>query len=375
MERSARRRPVVLCVLDGWGHREAREDNAIARARTPVFSVLWRDHPHALLDAAAGAVGLPGGQMGNSEVGHLTIGAGRVVLQDMPRIDAAIADGSLDANPVLADLIARLTATGGACHLMGLLSPGGVHAHQNHIVALARLVGARGVPLWLHAFLDGRDTPPRSAEAYAAAVLQALPGVRVGSVAGRYYAMDRDNRWDQVAKAYATLALGEGERMPDLPSAIRAAYAAGESDEFVVPRPLADYLGMSGSDGLLMANFRADRVREILAAILDPDFTGFPRARRPRLAAAVGMVSYSEALDRRIAPLFPPLDLHHTLGELVAAAGLRQLRIAETEKYAHVTFFFNGGQETSFPGEDRVLIPSPRVATYDLRPEMSAVEV
>ncbi len=374
----ARSRPVVLCILDGWGHRSERTDNAILQARTPNWNRFIAECPHALLQASELFVGLPMGQMGNSEVGHMNIGAGRVVMQDLPRIDAAIADGSLAANPRLADFIAGLTASGGTAHLLGLLSPGGVHAHQDHITALARLLAASGVPVAVHALLDGRDTPPRSARDYLAKFLadtRDTPEVRIATVGGRYYAMDRDQRWDRVETAYRALVDAEGESAADPLSAIERGYAAGQSDEFLRPTIIAEYPGMRAGDGVIVANFRADRIREILGALLDPDFTGFPRRRTVPFAAALGMTEYSAALGRFLATLFPPEALTETLGEVVARAGLTQLRIAETEKYAHVTFFFNGGREEPFPGEARILVPSPRVATYDLAPAMSAIEV
>ena len=373
-----RPRPVVLCVLDGWGHRPAAADNAITLARTPTWDALTAACPSALLDASGAEVGLPAGQMGNSEVGHMNIGAGRVVLQDLPRIDTALSRGELAANPALADLVDRLRDSGGACHLMGLMSPGGVHSHQDHIAALARELSGRGVPVRVHAFLDGRDTPPRSARDFLARFLEAvadLEAVTVATVSGRYYAMDRDKRWDRTERAYAALVDGNGDRAADALAAVDQAYAADLDDEFVPPAVLAGYDGMADGDGLLMANFRADRARQILTALVDPAFAGFDRARVVRFAAVAGMVDYSEALSARLATLFPAHSLTGTLGEAVAAAGLRQLRIAETEKYAHVTFFFNGGDERRFAGEDRILVPSPKVATYDLAPEMSAVEV
>jgi len=371
-------RPVILCILDGWGHREAAEDNAIRLARTPVFDRLWAEAPHGLLLTSAGDVGLPEGQMGNSEVGHQNLGAGRVVMQDLPRIDAAIADGSLARNPALAGFVERLKASRGTCHLMGLLSPGGVHSHQRQVLALARAVAAAGVPVAVHGFLDGRDTPPRGARETVAAFageIAKLPGVAMASLCGRYYAMDRDKRWQRIERAYRLLVDGEGEPADDPVAAIEAAYAADLTDEFVLPTALGGYAGMADGDGLLMANFRADRARQILTALVDPAFDGFRRARIVDFAARLGMVSYSDALDGFVETIFPPLDLSDTLPEIVARAGLRQLRIAETEKYAHVTFFLNGGSERSFAGEERILVPSPKVATYDLQPEMAADEV
>jgi 2,3-bisphosphoglycerate-independent phosphoglycerate mutase len=368
-------RPVVLCVLDGWGHREICQNNAICMARTPVLDRLYASCPNALLDASEREVGLPPSQMGNSEVGHMNLGAGRVVTQDLPRIDAAVANGELAANPALARFIARLKESGGTVHILGLLSPGGVHAHQDHMAVLARLVMAAGVPVAVHGFLDGRDTPPRSALDALRAFQTETPGAPVATITGRYYAMDRDRRWERNALAYRVLVEGAGETAPDAAAAIEQGYAADTGDEFVKPTAIGGFAGMKDGDGLLMANFRSDRARQILAALLDPGFDGFARGHVVRFAAALGMVSYSAALDPLIDTLFEPIELRHTLGEVVAAAGLKQLRIAETEKYAHVTFFLNGGREAVFPGEERVLVPSPRVATYDLKPEMSAFEV
>ena len=377
--RTDRPRPVVLCILDGWGACQDGPDNAIALADTPNWDRFIATSPHALLDASEHEVGLPDGQMGNSEVGHMNIGGGRVVLQELPRIDRAVAEGTLPRTPALAEFIAKLKASGGACHLMGLLSPGGVHSHQGHLAALANILAAAGVPVSIHAFLDGRDTPPSSARGYLERFLTEIapagPVAAVATVSGRYYAMDRDKRWERVALAYRGLVDAKGERAGDALSAVGAAYARGETDEFAKPTVVAGYRGMADGDGVLMGNFRADRVREILSALLDPDFAGFPRTRTPRFAAALGMVEYSEHLNQFLGTLFRPQTMADTLGAVVAKAGMTQLRIAETEKYAHVTFFFNGGKEREFPGESRVLVPSPKVATYDLKPEMSAYEV
>ncbi|HUC63377.1 MAG TPA: 2,3-bisphosphoglycerate-independent phosphoglycerate mutase [Alphaproteobacteria bacterium] len=378
MTEPKRPRPVVLAVLDGWGHREECADNAVCQATLPVWTRLMTECPHALLDASAHEVGLPEGQMGNSEVGHMNLGAGRIVLQDLPRIDEAIKSGALARNPKLADFIAKLNASKGRAHLLGLLSPGGVHSHQDHLASLARLLGEAGVPVAVHGFLDGRDTPPRSALGFVAEFERAIAGlanVSLGTLGGRYYAMDRDKRWARVELAYDALVAGMGEHAADARAAIEAGYARGENDEFLKPTILDAYAGIADGDGILMANFRADRARQILASLLDPAFDGFARKRVVRFAAALGMVSYSEALDKFMPALFPPQDLSGTLGEIVARAGLKQLRIAETEKYAHVTFFFNGGEEKPYPGEERILVPSPQVATYDLKPEMSADEV
>ena len=378
MPTASRPRPVVLCILDGWGYRADCTDNSICLARTPSWNRFMQSSPHALLQASEHFVGLPDHQMGNSEVGHTNIGAGRVVMQDLPRIDRAIEDGSLARSPVLAEFIAALKQSGGRAHLMGLLSPGGVHSHQHQIAALARRLTDAGIAVALHAFLDGRDTPPESALGYLrsfGAEIDGAQGVAVATVGGRYFAMDRDRRWDRVQKAYRCVVEASGERAETAEAAIAAAYRRKESDEFVQPTVIGDYAGMRDGDGVLMANFRADRVREILLALLDPAFSDFARERIVRFSAALGMTEYSTELNRFLKTLFPPEDLRDTLGEVVAHAGLQQLRIAETEKYAHVTFFLNGGRETEFPGERRILVPSPKVATYDQQPEMSANEV
>ena len=374
---SARPRPVVLCILDGWGHRDQREDNAIALAEPANWRRFLARYPHALLRTSGLAVGLPEGQMGNSEVGHMNLGAGRVVMQDLPRIDRALADGALAADPLLTGALARLKENGGILHLMGLMSPGGVHSHQDHLAALARIAAAAGVPVRVHAFLDGRDTPPSSAADYVARFEADVAGydVRIVTVSGRYYAMDRDKRWDRVGLAYRAMVAGEGETAPSAAAAIAQSYAASKTDEFVLPTVVAGYGGMADGDGLLMGNFRADRAREILSALVDPAFDGFPRVKVVDFATRLGMTEYSTELERFLATLFPAESLTGILGEVVSEAGLTQLRIAETEKYAHVTFFFNGGREQVFAGEDRILVPSPKVATYDLQPAMSAIEV
>ena len=375
MTPDARPRPVVLCILDGWGHSDASDDNAIRLARTPTLDRLYASCPQALIDASEHEVGLPEGQMGNSEVGHMNIGAGRIVLQDLPRIDQAVRSGDIEANPALHGFIDRLKASGGTAQVMGLMSPGGVHSHQDQIAAICRILAAAGVPVRVHAFLDGRDTPPASARDFLENFLAAAPEAAIATVGGRYYAMDRDKRWDRVERAYRALVSGEGVAAAGPLAAIEASYAKEVTDEFVEPAVIRGYRGMGDGDGVLMANFRADRAREILAALLDPGFDGFQRARVVRFAAAAGLVEYSEAHNRWLDTLFPAVDIDDTLGEVVAKAGLKQLRIAETEKYAHVTFFLNGGREEIFDGEERILIPSPKVATYDLRPEMSAFEV
>ncbi|MBV9549782.1 MAG: 2,3-bisphosphoglycerate-independent phosphoglycerate mutase [Alphaproteobacteria bacterium] len=372
-----RPRPALLCILDGWGWRPDNvPDNPIAMTATPNYSRMLADCPHALLETSGAAVGLPRGQMGNSEVGHMNIGAGRVVAQDLPRIDVAIEERTLASRPVLQSLIAAARQDKGALHIMGLMSPGGVHSHQDHIAALVK--AAEGIPVFVHAFLDGRDTPPKSARGFLEKFLgdiAGIPGVRLATLAGRFYAMDRDKRWERVEKAYAAIVNGEGSRFADCFAALEASYADAVSDEFMLPAVLGDYAGVSDGDVLLFANFRADRAREISTALLDPGFAGFIRSRVPRFAAAAGLTEYSDALKPLMAAVFPPEDVHDTLGEVVAAQHLKQLRIAETEKYAHVTFFLNGGRETQFDGEDRILVPSPKVATYDQKPEMSAPEV
>jgi 2,3-bisphosphoglycerate-independent phosphoglycerate mutase len=370
------RRPVMLVILDGWGWRDDPADNAVRQAHTPTFDRLWANCPHAFLHTSGKDVGLPEGQMGNSEVGHLNIGAGRVVMQDLPRVTEAIATGAIRKAPALLHIIDRLHESGGTCHLMGLVSPGGVHSHQDHGAALAAILNGAGVPTVVHAFTDGRDTPPRSADEDIRRLAAALPpAVSIATVSGRYYAMDRDNRWERVGKAYNALVEADGPCFADAAAVITDAYAHDISDEFVVPAVVGAYAGMRDGDGLLCFNFRADRVRELLTPILDPAFSGFPRRRPVRLAAAVGLTEYSEKLNPYLEAVFPPQTLPHILGQVVAEAGRTQLRMAETEKYPHVTYFLNGGEEAVYPGEDRIMVPSPKVATYDLQPEMSAPEL
>src|SRR6516162_11487064 len=372
----ARRRPVMLVILDGWGWREDPRDNAVRQAKTPNFDRLWQSGPHGFLHTSGKDVGLPDGQMGNSEVGHLNIGAGRVVLQDLPRINQAVDNGQIAKAPALLKLIENLHQSQGACHLIGLVSPGGVHSHQDHAAALAKALAAAKVTTVVHAITDGRDTPPEAAAEHLERLCAGLPSqATIGTVCGRYYAMDRDNRWDRVAKAYSAIVAAEGPRFPDALAVIADAYEHDISDEFLLPTVVGGYHGMRDGDGVLCFNFRADRVREILGALLDPAFAGFPRQRRIGVAAAVGMTQYSETLDAFMQAILVPRALPNVLGEVVAAAGRTQLRIAETEKYPHVTYFLNGGEEAQYPGEDRIMVPSPKVATYDLQPEMSAPEV
>jgi len=371
-------RPVVLCILDGWGCRSDERDNAIILGQTPNYDLMRRSCPMARLKTSGLAVGLPEGQMGNSEVGHTNLGAGRVVLQDLPRIDKSIANGDFTEIVALKSAIARLKSTGGTCHLMGLMSPGGVHSHQDHMVALAEIFAKAGIPVAVHAFLDGRDVPPSSARDFVRKFEHdsgKFAGVKIATVTGRYYAMDRDKRWNRVEKAYNAMVDAVGKPADTALGAIEASYADDLTDEFMLPAIIGSYKGMKDGDAVLMANFRADRAREILTALVDPLFDGFARHRKVDFCSRLGMSEYSVALNKYIDILFPSEGLVDTLGEVVAHNGLTQLRIAETEKYAHVTFFFNGGSEEVYDGEDRILIPSPDVATYDLKPEMSAPEV
>ena len=371
----SRIRPVVLCILDGWGLRPEREANAVALAETPVYDRLLETCPNATLGTCGNDVGLPEGQMGNSEVGHITIGAGRVVWMDLPRIDRAIADGSFAKNDALKDFAARLKANGGTAHVLGLLSPGGVHSHQRHMAEAARVLMGAGVPVALHALLDGRDVPPKSSPDQVSAFLHDLPNAPLATVAGRFWGMDRDRRWDRIEAAWRAIVHGEGEQAEGILQAIAEAHERGETDEFVTPTVLGGYGGMRDGDGVLCINFRADRAREILAALGDPGFDGFDRGTPPALSAMCGMVSYSDAHDRYMSAMFAPESIDNTLAAWVSAHGLRQFHVAETEKYPHVTFFLNGGVEEPYPGEDRHMAPSPKVRTYDLQPEMSAGEV
>jgi 2,3-bisphosphoglycerate-independent phosphoglycerate mutase len=366
----------MLVIMDGWGWRDEIADNAVRQAHTPNFDRLWASCPHALLRTSGRDVGLPDGQMGNSEVGHLNIGAGRIVMQDLPRISESIDDGSLARLPALTALIDALKASGGTCHLIGLLSTGGVHSHQDHAVALAQALVAAGVRTVVHIFTDGRDTPPDAAAGYLAAFVAALPAdVTIATVSGRYFAMDRDRRWERVSRAYEAIAAAEGPRFATAEAVLADATAHQITDEFIAPAIIGDYRGIQDGDGLLCFNFRADRVRELLGALLDPGFTDFARPRVIEFAAAAGMTRYSNALAPFMTALFAPQSMDQLLGQVVQAAGRTQLRMAETEKYPHVTYFLNGGVEVPNAGEDRVMVPSPKVATYDLQPEMSEPEL
>ena len=374
--------PVLLLILDGFGYREDPDSNAILAARKPNFDRLWHDYPHTLINASEKFVGLPSLQMGNSEVGHLNIGAGRVVYQDLSRVDIDIEDGSFYSNPALSNAVSLASKSGGALHIMGLLSPGGVHSHEEHIHAMVKLAVERGAKqVYFHAFLDGRDTPPKSAEPSMVAlnaVFDELGQGRIASIVGRYYAMDRDNRWERIKLAYDMLVDAKAEhRAESACKGLQAAYERGESDEFVTPTivvPAGEQpVTIEDGDVIFFLNYRADRARQLTRAFIEDDFEGFERARRPRLGEFVSLTQYHRRFDIPVA--FPPEKLRNCFGEYISHQGLRQLRLAETEKYAHVTFFFNGGRERPFEGEDRILVPSPKVATYDLKPEMSAEEV
>ncbi|HAW47781.1 MAG TPA: 2,3-bisphosphoglycerate-independent phosphoglycerate mutase [Roseovarius sp.] len=369
-------KPVVLCILDGWGLSDRPEANAPHLADTPNIDRLMAECPNATLITHGPDVGLPRGQMGNSEVGHTNIGAGRVVAMDLGQIDLAIEDGSFATNEALARFIDRLKGTGGTAHLLGLVSDGGVHGHIAHIAAAARVIAEAGVPVVLHAMTDGRDVSPKSARTHLANLSDMLPGsVRIATVTGRYFAMDRDNRWDRVQEAYEAITAAKGLRASDARTAVTNAYARSETDEFITATVIGDYAGVATGDGLFCLNFRADRAREILQALVDPGFSAFDREVVPDWAARLGMVEYSEAHNAWFETVFPPRVIVNTLAEWVSRAGLRQFHIAETEKYPHVTFFLNGGREDPERGEDRYMAPSPKVATYDQQPEMSAAEV
>jgi len=370
--------PVALVILDGWGLSERCENNAACQAKTPLLDSLRQTYPVSRLSASGGDVGLPDGQMGNSEVGHMNIGAGRIIYQDLTRISLAIADRSFFANPALQKVCEQLTDSGGKLHLLGLLSDGGVHSHNTHLYALVRMAQKIGVKdVCIHAFLDGRDTPPQSAIEYLKQLEEELKKIglgRVVTIAGRYWAMDRDNRWDRVEEVYLAMTEGVGQLANSSAEAIEAAYAANQTDEFVEPWVVSQSGEICDGDGIICFNFRSDRVREMTRALTLKNFDGFVRHKIPKLVDYVCLTEYDETFDLPIA--FPSEVYPDILAEVVSKAGLKQLRIAETEKYAHVTFFFNGGVEKPWPGEDRALIPSPQdVATYDQKPSMSAVEV
>lgn len=369
-------KPVVLCILDGWGLRVESSYNAVALSETAAFDELMMIWPNSTLITHGNDVGLPKGQMGNSEVGHTNIGAGRVVAMDLGQIDMAIEDRSFFQNAALMGFVDDLKTSGGTAHLMGLVSPGGVHSHQDHLVAAAEALTQAGVPTVVHVITDGRDVAPKSAREQVAKFVTDLPdGVTIATVSGRYYAMDRDNRWERVGLAYHAATHGLGEEMPSADAAIAAAYEAGTTDEFIEPAVINDYDGMKDGDGVFFINFRADRAREILRAIGEPGFGEFETGTRPKLAALLGMVEYSTGHSAYMTTCYPKEDIKNTLAEWVAKQGKSQFHIAETEKYPHVTFFLNGGKEDPVEGEDRYMAASPKVATYDLQPQMSAPEV
>ncbi|HYG13492.1 MAG TPA: 2,3-bisphosphoglycerate-independent phosphoglycerate mutase [Methylophilaceae bacterium] len=375
--------PVLLLILDGFGHREQTDNNAVALARKPNLDTLWHEHPHTLINASENFVGLPSGQMGNSEVGHINIGSGRVVFQDFERINRAIANGEFFDNPILLEAVDKAKRGDKALHIFGLLSDGGVHSHEDHIHAMLELAARNDLrKVYVHAFLDGRDTPPVSAETYIARLEQKIAETgtgRIVSICGRYYAMDRDKRWPRVEKAYALITEGKGEfTATSAQEALQSAYARGENDEFVkatvIRQPGEKPLHMEDGDVVVFMNFRSDRARQLTHAFLEPKFEGFNRRHVPKLAGYYTLTVYDKN-EANALPVFAPEEIRNTFGEYLAQCGKTQLRIAETEKYPHVTFFFNGGEERVFEGEDRILVPSPQVATYDLQPEMSAPEV
>ncbi len=371
-------KPVVLVILDGWGYSETQEFNAIYQANTPNWDRLWADNPHTLIGTSGAQVGLPDGQMGNSEVGHLNIGAGRIVYQDLTRVSRSIQDGSFFTNPALTGAVDAACAGDGAVHIFGLLSPGGVHSHEEHIHAMVEMAVKRGCDrVYVHAFLDGRDTPPRSAGPSLELLEQAMKksgGGRLATMIGRYYAMDRDNRWERVVKAYDLVTGAEAQfTAPDAQTALQMAYERGENDEFIQGTRIGEAVQINDGDSIVFMNFRADRARELTRVFIEPGFDKFERKISPQLAAYATLTRYHEEFEVPVA--YAKEELHNILGEYIAELDMRQLRLAETEKYAHVTFFFNGGREEPFRAEDRVLIPSPKVATYDLQPKMSSVEV
>ena len=375
----ANKKPLALIIMDGWGDNPVKEFNAVEAGKTPVLDSLVANYANTDIQASGIDVGLPDGQMGNSEVGHTNIGAGRIVYQELTRIGKAIADGDFFENKTLCEAVDAAVKADKAVHIMGLMSPGGVHSHQDHIVAMIKLAAKRGAKkIYFHAFTDGRDVAPRSALEYVKVIENTFKEVGVGKVAtivGRYYAMDRDNRWDRVQQAYDLLTQGKSEfaSFASAEAAIQAAYDRDENDEFIKASVIGDKAPVTDGDSLIFMNFRADRARQITRSFVNTDFDGFKREVTPKLASFVMLTQY--AADIKTACAFPPADLTNTLGEWLSKKGMTQLRISETEKYAHVTFFFNGGVETVFPGDDRILIQSPKVATYDLQPEMSSKEL
>jgi 2,3-bisphosphoglycerate-independent phosphoglycerate mutase len=377
MEHSKIYNPIVLCILDGWGVADNSEFNAISKADIPFWRSALKNYPSCLIETSGPAVGLPHGQMGNSEVGHMTIGSGRVIMQDLPRIDQAIATGTIAENEALNKLVILLKENNKSCHLAGLISDGGVHSHINHIIFLAKFLSKNQIPTYLHCFLDGRDTAPTSAKKFVNQLINEFAGdplVTIATICGRYYAMDRDNRWERTEQCYNAIIEAKGNLSSNLIDSIQENYDNNISDEFILPIVYDQYKGTLDGDAFIMGNFRADRVRQLIYS-LENDFISFKRNKLPNFSKAVGMVEYSSLLNDFIEPIFKNETLTNTLPEIIANHNLTQLRIAETEKYAHITFFFNGGKEEKYPGEERILVPSAKVATYDLKPEMSAFEI
>lgn len=372
------KKTLALIILDGWGHSEETQNNAIANANTPVLDKLVKDYPNTLISGSGLDVGLPPGQMGNSEVGHVNLGAGRVVYQDFTRISKAIEDNQFESNQVLSDAVAKAVKNDKAVHIMGLMSPGGVHSHEDHILAMIKMAANQGANnIYLHCFLDGRDTAPQSAEASlqkAQDLFAQLGKGKVASIIGRYYAMDRDERWDRVQAAYELISQGKGEfQAATAVEGLQQSYARGDNDEFVKATVIGDAVKLEDGDSLIFMNFRADRAREITRAFVEPDFCGFEREHHANLAEFVMLTRYAESIPAQAA--YPPEPLINVMGDWLAQHGKTQLRISETEKYAHVTFFYSGGREDEYEGEERILVPSPKVATYDLQPEMNSKEL
>jgi len=366
-------KPIILCIMDGWGISNETNHNAIKMGNTPVFDKLLRKYPNGVMQASGAHVGLPSGQMGNSEVGHMNLGAGRIVLQDLPRINNIIENGLLADNLTLNNLIKEAKSSNGKCHLIGLLSDGGVHSHQSHLEGIANYLSNAGIEVCFHAILDGRDTSPQSAKDFVKQFQENTHGaVSIATLIGRFYAMDRDSRWERIEKAFNAIVNANGKDGNDPILEIETQYQSGTTDEFLEPVILNSYSGIQDGDTLLFGNFRADRARELLSAIFEPNFLFFNRPYLPIINFKAGLVSYSESLDKHLDTLIPKTNLEDTIGEVISKNSLKQLRIAETEKYPHVTFFLNGGREDEFEGEERILIPSPKVTTYDLQPEMSA---
>ncbi len=372
--------PTILCILDGWGYRKDQENNAIALGKTPNWDRLIGDPSSKLayLATSGEKVGLPDGQMGNSEVGHMNIGTGRVILQDLPKINKSIQDDTLKTNPILLDLIKTLKENKSECHIIGLLSKGGVHSHQDHLVAIIKIIASNNIKIRIHAFLDGRDTPPKSAIYELSEFLENLSviqNIQISTISGRYFGMDRDKRWERTKKSFDAIMHCKGKKYINPTKRIEQCYLEGKTDEFIEPMVNEEYYGVMENDCLLSVNFRADRIRQILDALVNPQFKNFNTSNRTFFSKAVGLTNYSDHLSSLMSTMFPTKVPRNSLGEILSKQELNQLRISETEKYPHVTFFFNGGSETPFKNEKRILVPSPDVSTYDLKPEMSAYEV